>query len=35
MKHSFIAMQAGGFSFVAIAKKLHLSKQTLIEWSRE
>lgn len=34
-KDSFIAMRAGGISFAAIAKKLHVSKQTLIEWSRE
>ena len=34
-KDSFIVMRAGGISFAAIARKLHVSKQTLIEWSRE
>jgi len=34
-KDTFIEMRAGGISFAAIAKKLHVAKRTLIEWSKQ
>jgi transposase len=34
-KDAFIEMRAGGISFAAIAKKLHVGKRTLVEWSKE
>lgn len=34
-KDAFIEMRAGGISFAAIAKKLHVAKRTLIEWSKQ
>ena len=35
VKEQFIELRAQGWSFVRIAKKLKVSKQTLINWSKE
>lgn len=34
-KDNFLQMRGEGYSFQAIANKLNISKQTLIEWSKE
>ena len=34
-KDGFIELRAAGFSYIKIAKDLSVSKQTLINWSRE
>ena len=34
-KEKFIQLRAKGYSFDKIAKKLQMSKQTLIDWNKE